>query len=58
MCLKLDCDSFLQKSKSLKYVKYENGHEYCFECLNPPHDNKPCEKYFKKKFMNWKNLKE
>lgn len=45
MCPKPNCDSFLQKSKSLKYVKCENGHEYCFECLNLPHDNKLCEQY-------------
>ena len=57
ICPKPDCDSFLQKSKSSKYVKCENGHEYCFDCLNPPHDNKPCEQNLEDQFMNWKKGK-
>ena len=40
MCPNPDCDSFLKKSK---YVKCENGHNYCFECLNPAHGNNPCD---------------
>ena len=35
-----NCDSFLQKSKDILYVKSENGHRYCFECLHPPRGNK------------------
>ena len=53
ICPKPDCDSFLQKSKSSNYVKCENGHEYCFECLKPPHGKKPCEKNLEKQFMKW-----
>ena len=43
LCPKPDCESFLQKSTTSKYIKCENGHEYCFECLYPPHGDKPCE---------------
>jgi hypothetical protein len=57
MCPKADCDSFLQKSEQSKYVKCENGHEYCFNCLNPPHGNIECEKYMEEEFMDWKKDK-
>ena len=57
ICPKADCDSFLSKSKTSKYVKCENGHEYCFECLNPPHGNKPCDLKLEKQFMKWKKGK-
>ena len=53
ICPNPDCDSFLQKSNSTKYVKCEYGHEYCFECLNPPHGNKPCDIKQEIKFMKW-----
>ena len=53
ICPNPNCDSFLQKSNSTKYVKCEYGHEYCFECLNPPHENKPCNIIQESKFMNW-----
>ena len=53
ICPKADCDSFLTKAKSSKYVKCENGHEYCFECLNPPHGRKPCDVKLEKQFMKW-----
>ena len=53
ICPNPDCDSFLQKSNSTKYVKCEYGHEYCFECLNPPHGNKPCDTKQEIKFMKW-----
>ena len=39
-CPHPDCDSFLQRSEETLYVKCENGHKYCFKCLNPPHENK------------------
>ena len=38
LCPNPDCDSFLQKSDISKYVQCENGHKYCFDCLNPPHE--------------------
>ena len=53
ICPKPDCDSYLEKSKSSKYVKCENGHQFCFDCLNPPHGNKPCDKNLEKQFMKW-----
>ena len=53
ICPNPDCDSFLQISNSTKYVKCEYGHEYCFECLNPPHGNKPCDIKQEIKFMKW-----
>ena len=41
-CPHPDCESFLEKSKETKYVKCKNGHEYCFDCLKPPHGTKAC----------------
>ena len=57
LCPKPDCDSYLKKSNRAKYVKCENGHEYCFDCLNPPHGNKPCDQKLEKQFMKWKKGK-
>ena len=57
ICPKPDCDSFLQKSNESKYVSCENGHTYCFECLNPPHGNKSCDIKLEKEFINWTNDK-
>ena len=39
-----NCNSFLTKNKdkNIKNVKCENGHEFCFICLNEPHNNKLC----------------
>ena len=53
ICPNPDCDSYLQKSKSSKYVKCENGHQYCFECLKPPHGKRKCEINLEKQFMKW-----
>ena len=47
--------------KKNKYVKCENGHKFCFECLRPWHGKDSCEKSLEKDFMNWKknkNLKQ
>jgi len=57
LCPNPDCDSFLQKSASTKYVKCENGHKYCFECLKPPHGKKSCDYKIEKEFMKWKKGK-
>ena len=57
LCPKPDCDSFLEKSNSSKYVKCEKGHEYCFECLRPPHGDKLCSEIEEKQFMKWKKDK-
>ena len=53
-CPKPDCDSFLQKpNRKKKYVKCENGHEFCFECLRPPHGKSTCEQVLEKDFQIW-----
>ena len=53
-CPKPDCDSFLEKPKSKKkYVKCKNGHEFCFNCLRPPHGQSSCESILEKDFQNW-----
>ena len=53
-CPKPDCDSFLQKPKTkIKYVKCEKGHEFCFECLRPPHGKSTCEQVLEKDFQIW-----
>jgi hypothetical protein len=57
ICPNPDCDSYLQKSNITNYVKCENGHEYCFECLNRPHGNILCDKYIEEEFMDWKKDK-
>ena len=57
LCPNPDCDSFLKKSKNSKYVECENGHKFCFDCLNPPHGNKPCDQKLEKQFMKWKKGK-
>ena len=53
ICPNPDCDSFIQISKSSKYVQCENGHKYCFECLKPPHGDKSCDFQIEKQFMKW-----
>ena len=53
LCPKPDCDGFLQHSKKSKYVKCEYGHEYCFDCLRPPHGNESCDDNLEKQLVNW-----
>ena len=53
-CPKADCQYFLEKSPSTKYVKCKKGHEYCFECLRPPHGKSSCEELMEKDFLKWK----
>ena len=57
LCPNPDCEIYLQKSEISKYVECEFGHKYCFECLKPPHGNKPCDNNIDTKFMNWKKGK-
>ena len=53
-CPHPDCDSFLEKPKSnKKYVQCQNGHEFCFNCLRPPHGRKTCEQILEKDFQIW-----
>ena len=53
-CPKADCQYFLEKSPSTKNVKCKKGHEYCFECLRPPHGKSSCEELMEKDFLKWK----
>ena len=53
LCPNPDCDSFLQKSEQTKYVKCEYGHEYCFDCLRPPHGDESCDDNLEKQLVNW-----
>ena len=53
LCPNPDCDSFLQKSDKSKYVKCEYGHEYCFNCLRPPHGKESCDDNLEKQLVNW-----
>ena len=55
-CPHPDCESYLEKSKETKYVKCKNGHEYCFDCLKPPHGNKKCLS-LDSKFFIWQKKK-
>ena len=55
-CPHPDCESYLEKSKKTKYVKCKNGHEYCFDCLKPPHGNKKCLS-LDSKFFIWQKKK-
>ena len=57
ICPKPDCDSFLKKSNKSKYVECENGHKYCFDCLNPPHGTKQCDQNLENQFLKWKKGK-
>ena len=56
-CPNPDCESFLEKSSKTNYVKCQNGHEYCFECLKPPHGKSRCDEIMEKDFMKWKKHK-
>ena len=53
-CPKPDCESYLEKNPNKKYVKCKKGHEYCFDCLLPPHGKSTCEQILEKDFMKWK----
>jgi hypothetical protein len=57
LCPKADCDSYLEKSSKSKYVQCENGHQFCYECLKPPHGKDPCDQNLEKQFMKWKKGK-
>ena len=48
-----DCDGYAEKGFS-KYVKCNNGHEFCFECLAAPHGFKACSKIIDAGFEEWK----
>ena len=56
-CPNPDCEGFLEKSSQTNYVKCQNGHIYCFECLRPPHGKSKCDEVMEKDFMKWKKNK-
>ena len=42
-CPSPDCNSYAElKNEDEKYVKCENGHQFCFNCLKPWHGKKAC----------------
>ena len=49
-----DCDGYAEKKFS-KYVKCNNGHEFCFECGAAPHGLKGCSKIIDAGFEEWKS---
>ena len=49
-----DCDGYAEK-KFKKYVKCNNGHEFCFECGAAPHGLKACSKIIDEGFEEWKS---
>ena len=55
-CPEKNCDKYLTKGKN-KYVKCENGHKFCFDCLRPWHGDNSCEKALEKDFLDWKKNK-
>ena len=56
-CPEPGCESYLEKDINQKYVKCKEGHEYCFNCLGKPHENKSCDEFMEKEFMDWKKYK-
>ena len=56
-CPEPDCESFLQKNQNQKYVKCENGHEFCFVCLRKPHGLTSCDEFMENEFLTWKKSK-
>ena len=54
-CPSPDCNSYAElKNEDEKYVKCENGHQFCFNCLKPWHGKKACEDQIDKDFISWK----
>ena len=49
-----DCDGYAEKKKG-KNVKCNFGHEFCFECGQPPHPKKKCAKVIDEGFEEWKS---
>ena len=58
LCPHPNCDSFLEKSNLSKYIKCENGHKYCFDCLKKPHGQKSCDYEQERQFFNWSKSKK
>jgi hypothetical protein len=56
-CPEPNCDSYAIKDKKIKYVKCENGHNFCCICMKKPHGNNSCENELEKDFQIWKKGK-
>jgi hypothetical protein len=60
-CPVVNCGGFSKKEKneeeSDKFVKCNNGHEFCFQCLKKWHDKKKCEDLLDQDFEKWKKGK-
>ena len=56
-CPHPDCEGYAEKTGKSKYVKCNFGHEFCFECSNPPHGKKKCSEMLDKDFEEWKSHK-
>lgn len=52
-CPHPNCQSFLPKEIGKKYVTCEEGHQYCFMCIQPWHKGKPCAEIVDKDFQLW-----
>ena len=57
ICPEPNCESYLEKSTKTKYVRCKEGHNYCFECLKPPHGKSTCESILEKEFLLYKKDK-
>ena len=54
LCPFPNCNSFLQlKDIKNQYVFCENNHTYCFECLQEPHGNLPCNEKMDKNIIEY-----
>ena len=56
-CPEPNCDSYAIKNKKIKYVKCENGHNFCCICMKKPHGKNSCENELEKDFQIWKKGK-
>lgn len=53
-----DCEGYGKKDKDgNKYIKCENGHKFCYECLRPWHGSSSCDEIIDKDFFRWKKKK-
>lgn len=48
-----NCTGYLLKTKATKFVTCQNGHQYCFICLQKWHPDSKCEEIVDKDFQLW-----